>query len=149
MEKEDIVNGLKQALSRGSNLESAKQSFINAGYSQRDVEDSANVLQNSVSSLTMTTDLPNIQTPYPKSTQRPPNIPRYNPVQQPIQPQVPIKPNPNLPPIPQPTQKSQQDIQQSEEKKQVSNKIVIILVGILVILFGILGVSLYFMNKGA
>jgi len=151
MEKEDIVNGLKQAISRGSTLERATQSFINAGYSERDVVDSANVLQNSVSSLSMTTNLPNIQTPYPKSTQRLPNIPKYNPVQQPVQPQIPIRPNPSLPPIPQPVQKpiSQQNMQQPEAKKQASNKSVIILIGVLVILLGILGASLFFMNRGA
>lgn len=41
MEKPELVSGLRQAISRGSSLEKAKASFINAGYSSQDVEDSS------------------------------------------------------------------------------------------------------------
>ena len=174
MEKEDIISGLKQALSRGDSLERAKQSFVNAGYPLRDVEDSVNFLTNSVSSLT-TTNLPNIQTPYPKATQNLPNIPKYNPVKQAPQKQFTIQaPQPQiqqtpqqkqiqppiqapiqhqnkiptyLPNIPQQTQSPQEDTSQAPEKQQSSNKLIIVLVIILVILLGVLGASLFFKDK--
>ena len=41
MTKEEILAGLKQAIERGESLEQAKQSFINAGYNPRDVEEAA------------------------------------------------------------------------------------------------------------
>jgi len=41
MPKEEIIAGLKQAIERGSSLEQAKQSFINAGYSREEVEEAA------------------------------------------------------------------------------------------------------------
>lgn len=44
MQKEEISYGLKQAVEKGESLEKAKKSFINAGYSQQDVEDSAKAL---------------------------------------------------------------------------------------------------------
>ena len=43
MQKEEIISGIKQAIERGSSLEKAKSSFINAGYSSQDVEDSSKV----------------------------------------------------------------------------------------------------------
>lgn len=41
MEKPEIVGGLRNALERGASLESAKRSFVTAGYNAKDVEDSA------------------------------------------------------------------------------------------------------------
>ncbi|MCX6748845.1 MAG: hypothetical protein NT076_04540 [Candidatus Pacearchaeota archaeon] len=43
MQREEIISGIKQAVERGYSLEKAKASFINAGYSPQDVEDSAKV----------------------------------------------------------------------------------------------------------
>ena len=44
MPKEEIIAGLKQAVSRGSTLGKAKQSFINAGYNPEEVEEAASFL---------------------------------------------------------------------------------------------------------
>jgi hypothetical protein len=44
--REDILGGLKNALERGESLESAKQSFILAGYAKADVEEAATSLEN-------------------------------------------------------------------------------------------------------
>lgn len=41
MTKEEIIGGLKNALDRGESLERAKQSFVNAGYSQDEVNEAA------------------------------------------------------------------------------------------------------------
>ena len=43
--KEDILNGLKNALSRGESLQQAMQSFYNAGYELKDIEEAARELQ--------------------------------------------------------------------------------------------------------
>ena len=43
--KEEILEGLKVAISRGEPLRDAMMSFYNAGYSKQDVEDSARALQ--------------------------------------------------------------------------------------------------------
>ena len=44
MVREDLVAGLRNAVERGNSLESAKQSFLNAGYSSEDVEQAVNYL---------------------------------------------------------------------------------------------------------
>jgi len=48
VEKLDIVGGLKNALERGRSLDEVKQSFINAGYNSKDVEDSSRALNSGV-----------------------------------------------------------------------------------------------------
>ncbi len=45
MTKEEIVEGLRQAVSKGEPLEKALTSFFNAGYSKEDIEEAASVLQ--------------------------------------------------------------------------------------------------------
>ena len=45
MPKEEIVEGLKQAVSKGEPLEKATASFFNAGYKKEDIEEAARVLQ--------------------------------------------------------------------------------------------------------
>jgi hypothetical protein len=43
-EKPEIISGLKNSIERGYSLELSMQSFINAGYSRQDVQDSARAL---------------------------------------------------------------------------------------------------------
>ena len=50
-ENSEIIAGLKNAVERGSTLEQAKQSFLNAGYSEQDVEDSARSLGGVISEM--------------------------------------------------------------------------------------------------
>ena len=45
MVREDIVAGLKNAVGKGESLETAKQSFISAGYSKADVEEASSLIQ--------------------------------------------------------------------------------------------------------
>jgi len=59
MSKEEILAGLKIAISRGESLGKAKQSFINAGYNPREVEEAALMLSGVLSSY------------YPKQLQQP------------------------------------------------------------------------------
>lgn len=51
MIKEEITAGLRQAIERGYSLEQAKQSFINAGYNSKDIEDSASSLGGLLTSI--------------------------------------------------------------------------------------------------
>jgi len=47
MGKEDIegiVGGLKNAIERGANLEKAKSTFLNAGYSQEDIDEAVRLI---------------------------------------------------------------------------------------------------------
>jgi len=45
MAREEIVEGLRQAVSKGEQLEKAMASFSNAGYPKEDIEEAARVLQ--------------------------------------------------------------------------------------------------------
>jgi hypothetical protein len=45
MIKDDILGGLKSALTRGYSLEEAMLSFLNAGYKKKDIEEAAQALQ--------------------------------------------------------------------------------------------------------
>ena len=45
MPKEEIVEGLRQAVSKGEPLERAMTSFYNSGYTKEDIEEAARALQ--------------------------------------------------------------------------------------------------------
>src|SRR3989344_1349632 len=49
--KEEIVGGLKNALERGSYLEQAVQSFINAGYNAAEIRDAAALISQGATPL--------------------------------------------------------------------------------------------------
>ena len=70
MQKEEITGGLKSALERGYSLEDAKQSFINAGYNPRDVEDSANVFSGGVLQVGRTVSSAQSQVPIQEASQK-------------------------------------------------------------------------------
>ena len=58
MEKEEIIAGIKQAIERGYSLEQAKRSFINAGYSFVDAEDSAGALTGIAGKISSQEEIP-------------------------------------------------------------------------------------------
>ncbi|MDP3987511.1 MAG: hypothetical protein Q8P81_04780 [Nanoarchaeota archaeon] len=45
MPKEDIIEGLRSALSKGETLDSAMMSFFNAGYPREEIEEAARFMQ--------------------------------------------------------------------------------------------------------
>jgi len=57
MVREDIVGGLKNAIERGESVQEAKNSFLFAGYLQKDVEEAAASLEK-VNVQTRKTDMP-------------------------------------------------------------------------------------------
>jgi len=48
MERPDIMAGINQAVEKGESLEKAKQTFLDAGYSSQDVEDSVRAINSGV-----------------------------------------------------------------------------------------------------
>ena len=70
--KEEILSGLKIALERGSSLEKAVQSFINAGYNPSDVREAGEYLG---SGSILTSSQSNQQNPSQTNTQIPKNYP--------------------------------------------------------------------------
>jgi cobalamin biosynthesis Mg chelatase CobN len=70
MVKEDIVGGLKNAIERGENLEQAKQTFINAGYSADEVEQAAASLGGIIASIATPQTQPTSQQIPPKQSKQ-------------------------------------------------------------------------------
>jgi len=48
MVNEDIIGGLRSALTRGYSLDEAVLSFLNAGYKQKEIEEASQVLQSQI-----------------------------------------------------------------------------------------------------
>jgi len=125
MAREEILEGLKNALERGERLESAVQSFISAGYSAQEVQEAARALNAGVISSMPATyaPLPQTQTPIKQ-------------IQQAVQPNAPkILPQSGV----LATQKSEEE--KKQERKSLIILIIIILVALVVI--GIGGIMLF------
>ena len=130
MVREDIVAGLKNAVERGYPLETAKQAFLNAGYSRQEVEEAAAYLSRGAI---------NIQQPmqpirpqqYPQQAQ-----PAQQPSQQPTQ-----YPQYQQYPQPQPTL-MQQQIQKPAEKKG-KGLIIFLIVLLVVLVIAAIGAFIY------
>lgn len=58
MVRDDIVGGLKVALSKGHSLQEAMQSFYNAGYDKPEIEEAARFLQSNNISSQSTSSIP-------------------------------------------------------------------------------------------
>ncbi len=129
--REEIVAGLKNAMARGTSLEQAVQSFINAGYNSSEVSEAANFLSNSAM---------NIANPAVKS----PALSLLPKISAPIPPPQsaigsPIQPSPSSPDMHNPynLMHSVQDKNTLEAKKRKKRLIVALSAALLVILIGI------------
>ena len=119
----DIVEGLRNALSRGYTLEQAMMSFYNAGYKKQDVEEAAHALQEHPSH-----PLSHPSKVVPKEAEKPVTKPlplEYHP-----------KPQPKPPVIEKPAEKPEeakpkppekQLISKYEEKTKTKGKLTVIL----------------------
>lgn len=128
--RDDILGGLKNALERGSSLEDAIRSFINAGYPEAEVREAAQAIQPTGTTMTA---LPQV----PKKTLIPLTI-AHRP---PIQPINPIK-TLSVEPIQQ-----KPLIQQPFKPKRKTPWLLIALISVLVILLAVLGVSILFREQ--
>jgi len=137
MVREDILGGLRLALSKGQSLPNAMQSFYNAGYQKEEIEEAARALASTIA-----------QQNYQQSIQQP--------IQKLVQaPKQAFQPPPNLvkkppmiiqspPPISQKRIEAQQVVSSYQEPKQRRvDFVTVILVVILVLLLGAL-VSVFF-----
>lgn len=81
--EQELIGGLKNALARGETLVKAKQSFINAGYPQAEVEAAARKvpaatpqISKPTTALSPTQPSPTIQKPQPTTTALSPTQPK-------------------------------------------------------------------------
>ncbi|MEK6906629.1 MAG: hypothetical protein AABW81_03340 [Nanoarchaeota archaeon] len=114
MVREDILEGLKRAVQRGSTLQKAMVSFYNSGYTKEEIEDAARELQKQMHQIEVQRV---VQQPSQLTIQKPQQptqpLPQQNQqpvVQQPLQPQ-PQKLQQVTPPIVQQSQQSTPQVQ--------------------------------------
>lgn len=125
MPTEEIAAGLKQAIERGESLEQAKRSFINAGYSRKEVEEAASTLGGVLTEF-----------PQPTATYQPQIFPPLLPT--PFQTPYPSLQKPQIKKLPQP---------QLPEKTKKPKKKIIILIITLILLFILLAISIFLKNQ--
>ena len=140
MPKEEIVEGIRQAIAKGEPIEKAMMSFYNSGYSKQDIEEAAAMAQ-SPGFFQQVQQQP--RQPMPQMQVQPPLVqqPLYKP--QPVQQQM---------AIPQPQPMIQQGVVQrvSAYGPKPSGKgmaITIVLVVILLLLIGLLAAVIIFKDE--
>lgn len=131
MVNQDILGGLRNAVSHGESLQSAMQSFYNAGYKKEDIYEAAKIVQAGGVSSEM---------PIQSQTQL---IPTQMKQQSPATPQVPSQ---------QPSQQPSQIASKYEQPKSSggfmqSKGFVVLLAGILLLLIGGLVTVVVFKEK--
>ena len=113
----DIVEGLRNALSRGNTLEQAMMSFFNAGYKKEEIEEAARALHEHPSQ-----PLSHPQKPTPEEIKKP--------VIKPLSPELHPKPQAKPPEISKPSEVKTQEkqiVSKYEEKIETKGKLVTIL----------------------
>lgn len=146
MVNEDIVTALRNAINNGESLDSAVQVMINSGYDSKEVYEASQLVGGGVIS-----NLGNLQNQIPLGSvfqQTSPDIYQsYSPNQMSSQQPATFQPNQYQPQQTQIQQPTQQTIQYNQRQPKKSYIKEIILVIILIILFGILGVSIFFRER--
>jgi hypothetical protein len=145
MTNEDIVGGLRQALSKGDSLEKAMTSFFNAGYAKEDIENAANSLY--ASPWQTQADYPTQQQQQPTPQTQQQNIPQQKtpityPQSQQQQPQQQMLPH---------TQSSPAVVQKVSDYGKKPSKtgmvITVILFILFILLLGILASVIFFKDE--
>ena len=130
--QDEIVAGLKNALERGSSMERAIQSFINAGYNPATVREAAQFLSMGASAIVLS--------PQPKHSQQPQQSQQY-PIENKLE-----DPYAGNPPI-QNTMQSQFFYQQKPKESVARLVLVIILIILLVAILGGIVATFLFEDK--
>lgn len=156
MEKQEIISGLRNAIDRGYTLDLAVQSFMNAGYSQQDVIDSAKVLGYNSSIISKSPIMTQIQQTFPQQPQQlPQSLPQQQMQSQPLpqtkslaqisqavkQPELPSIPLPSIQPPQKPVQINISDNDIRKQRSFLAENWIIILLSILLLLL-LAGLSL-------
>lgn len=136
--KEDIFEGLKQALSKGESLQHAMQSFYNAGYNKTEINEAAKELQFRIYNQnnivnTIQPKETNIQEP---SVQEP-SVPEQA-IPEPAYSEIKIKPS---------VQKVSAYVPSYDERKN-PRKIVIIIISILLVMLVLALIGIFFFREG-
>ncbi len=119
MVREDIVGGLKVALSKGATLQQAMQSFYNAGYNKEEIEDAARYVMTNQQNIV---PIQQIQPTRPiQQIQQPAQIPSSQIQKTPQQIQIPVQvlKIPQQIQIPAPIQNPQIYAQVQEQPPQI------------------------------
>ncbi|MGA2130203.1 MAG: hypothetical protein ABSG05_01125 [Candidatus Pacearchaeota archaeon] len=134
MVKEELIEGLRLAVSKGEPLEHAMATFYNSGYKQEDIEEAAASINQPLSPQAYA------------AIQQAQTVPKQNP--QPTQgslTQQPIKPL--VQQIPQVVQRVSNYGTPAKKPKSSSTVITIVLVVFLVLLLGVLAALIIFKNQ--
>ncbi len=136
MVRQDIVASLRNALERGQDINRARQSLINAGYSPKEVQQAEAYL---------TGGMVDVQYPQPREQPQPQTQPQEQPQEQPqtqTQPQEHPQPQPQEQPLPQ-TQPQPRPLPQPQEPKSSSrNSSTAGLIILIIILFLLIGTTI-------
>lgn len=140
MVREDILGGLKLALTKGQSLESAMQSFYNAGYKKEEIEEAARAIYYTISSQpSQLVQTKQQQVQEKKQSKDEVNI-QPSLVKVPQVPVTPVSP----PPMSQRHLQSQQVVSNYEHPKKRVDFVAILLIIILLILLGVLAAVFFF-----
>ncbi len=149
MSLEEIESALKNAIAHGYSLEQAVQSFISAGYSQKDVQEAAHLLTLGTTTLTQASSQPVPQFPQ--------NLPSASVISSLSIPASPTLSTPSqevarsplsLQPAPLPNQPLPQQLPQPlPPQKTVGRRITVILITAFVVLLAILILTIIFGNQ--
>jgi|TARA_Y100000310_G_scaffold48893_1_gene45220 proline dehydrogenase len=115
----DLLEGLKVAISKGETLQQAMQSFYNAGYNKRDIEESAKVLQSQI---------------HQEQIQKPKLVKSENNIKKPSK--------LSKPQLPKTTQKISNYGQEKPFKKKI-----IILISLLIVIVGVILAGIFFFRE--
>jgi len=149
---QDIFEGLKVAMGRGESLEEAMQTFYNSGYEKREIEEAARALQSWIKQEQIkgkTPDIiPIIQKPQPQrfkfdqfslfpKKKKENEMIKNESLSSPEKPRVMVNKQP---------QKISQKVSGYEQQKP-SKKKMILLVSLLIVIFGLILASLFFLRE--
>ena len=136
MVKEDIVGGLKLALSKGESLQQAMMTFYNSGYKKQDIEEAAKAVQSQGSIQELVQKLQ----PGGQAKQPAQQIPKPKKFLQRFRPKKPVQQQTQQPvrQVKQQTQPEKPVQQLQESKKPKGKALLIFLIIVLAILLGIL-----------
>ena len=142
MAGEDILYGLKNAIARGENPSQAAQSFINAGYAEKDVNDALRQITSGISDSRFTPSLPQkkmAELPeLPPIAKKAEAMPATQQIQPPQAQQIASRPIPakELQPLPK------VEVKKKIPLRNVSNKVLLVSIGVVGLLIVILTIYL-------
>jgi hypothetical protein len=143
MAKEELVQGLRNAIERGSSLQSAVQSFINAGYNSAEVNEAARMVN--LGAINRISQPIQVQ----KSNNLPSNLMEGSSLKSNNLPDVPNPPTPNNQqnsfqklPTQQPILDNNQQ-NQTPAKKKVPGYVIVLILVFLILVFGALLFSFF------